>query len=101
MNAKFANAVKKEFWKEAEYIKAMLKELDEANNDTSKLILTEQFNLWFIEWMKESARQLEKFFEENTKWSIQDFKEIDPTSTVVDTVQEEKSDDVIESLWNQ
>ena len=94
---KFLKEIESYFWVSADTIKAMLKELEDANGDTQKLILTEQFNLWFIEWMKESAKQLEKFFEENVWESIQDFKEIDPEATVIDTVQETEPKD---EKWN-
>lgn len=92
--SKLLKWIEEKFWVTAEYIEWLLKVIKDASWDTSKLVLTEQFNLWYIEWMKDSARQLEQYFIENVKQPVQDFKEIDPTANVENINQETNED------WN-
>lgn len=96
---KFLKEIKWYFWVEAKEIKAILKALDEANGDHKILILTEQFNLWVIEWMKQAAKDLEKFFAENVKEPIQDFKEVDPEGNVVTIEDIVVTEEITDSNW--
>jgi len=86
--SKLLKGIKEYYWVDAEYIAWLLKKLEEENWTMEKLILTEQFNLWYIEWMKDSARQLETYFRNNVETPIQDFKEIDSTANVENINQE-------------
>lgn len=99
MDNKFADKVKEYFGVSPDYITVLIKELDKLNWDTEKLALTEQFNLWFIEWMKESAKQLELFFKENVEKPVQDFKEISPDSIVKDRTVSAYKEEVTEEEW--
>lgn len=46
------------FWHEAWFIKSLLKELDTRTMDD--IVNTYQFNIWFNEWLKASAKALEE-----------------------------------------
>jgi len=72
---KFEEQVKKEFWVDIDYIKAILKELEK--NSVEDITLTEQFNKWFVAWLTEWANQIEKYFSENMPERITDFSEVD------------------------
>jgi hypothetical protein len=101
--SEFLKNVHTYFWMEAKDIQLILKILKWANNNTEELILTEQFNLWFIEWMKETTMKLEEFFKDYVKQPIQDFREICPNWNVEDIVIEDIviTDNIIDSKWNQ
>ena len=91
--SKLLKGIKEYFWVEAHEIKALLKVLSDSNNDTEKLILSEQFNIWFNEWLKSAFSNLDKVLKENVKQPIQDFKEVDPTANVKNINQETNDQD--------
>ena len=96
---KFLKEIKEYFWVEADYIKAVLKELEDWK--VEDITLTEQFNKGYIEWMKSAWEELKKFFEQQWVAPIQDFREIDSKAKVEDKVIEDivKPDTIIEEEW--
>ncbi len=91
----FLKRIENFFWVEVWYIKAVLKELN-ANNDVEKLVLTEQFNKGYLEWMKDSTKNIEQYFEQYVWKPIENFKEIDPDGNVV-TIEDIV---VTDTTWN-
>lgn len=100
---KFLKEIKEFFWEEADYIKSVMKELQKGR-DVKDITLTEQFNIGYIEWMKNAWEEMKKYFEQQWGAVIQDFKEINPEATVVDRVQEEvkeaeAKEEIKETKW--
>lgn len=93
---KFHEQVKEYFWVDSEYIKALLQELED--NRVEDITLTEQFNKGFLQWMQKAAEEMEKYFSENVKQSVQDFNEIDPNANVENTERESVDWKVVEDI---
>lgn len=89
----FLEEVQTYFWVEAWYIEAVLKELDDKRKSPEDLLLTEQFNIWYNEWLKAVNKQLEHYFSQADSKPIEDFRDIDPTSNVEDIVITDKITD--------
>lgn len=94
---KFLKEIESYFGLPWEEIKIIIEMFKAVWSDMNKLELTEQFNIWFMEWCKSVSNSLGQHLAKNVKQPIQDFNEISPTSTVEDIVI---TDRITDDTWS-